>query len=172
MAYSTWEEAEKVSPQTSDLIKTGDGKEIDTVKVLEIVDIMINAELNELFIVPFASPYPSLIITIAEMLYVGFAFNVRYTEDDPNQLEDNWMWLTGWNLLQRIRSGSLILTESNIVKVTSDTYAKKKILSNTVDDYPVFNLGDETCWREVTLNMYRERIYYEPIRDDPVRDGN
>lgn len=84
----------------------------------------------------------------AENLAAGLAQNLRYTEDDPGKMVDNFWWREGNNQLLQIRAGQIKLdrTKVTILDDEDSDQAKEDVDSTTMDVRPMFNEGTELDW--------------------------
>ena len=128
--------------------------------VIPFVDNYIDNKLRGYFDLPFPTAGTPLIATeptvlqMATMLYAGHAQNIRFTEDDPTRIVNNFFWKEGRKMLQQIRAGIIKLDLSivTIIRDVDDTNAKQDVDSTTIDLRPVFNMGSELDWEDMVVD--------------------
>jgi hypothetical protein len=123
--------------------------------VIPFCDNYIDNKLREFYEVPFSTTAdqadePS-ILQAANMLYAGHAINIRYTEDDPTRVANNFFWKEGRKMIQQIRAGIIKLDLEKVTKITNvdDLHAQDNVDSTTQDLRPIFNEGNELQWEDI-----------------------
>ena len=171
MAYGKKADAILTVPKMGDV----DADELSWTRVQAFIDTYIDNHLRGYYVVPFTKTgagddNQADNLTIREMalqLYAGYAMAIRYTEDDPNRLDNNFFWKQGMKMLKRIRKGIIQLDVATSTKETQDTYIKTRV---TTLKRPGFNYGTELDWEndplvEPDINdvNYHQRVNPEDV---------
>jgi len=168
MSYSTKEKALSQVPKM--LAATTAELDWDN-GVIPFCDNYIDNKLRGFFEVPFPTTAdqcdePS-ILQAANMLYAGHAINIRYTEDDPTRVANNFFWKEGRKMIQQIRAGiiKLDLDHATLITNPDDANAEQDADSTTQDLRPIFNQGNELDWEDTVYDPdTHERVNPEDYR--------
>lgn len=143
MAYGLEAEALKLVPKM-DGIAT---EKLNWAAIMTWVDTYIDGHLRGYYVVPFTTAggpptYASepTIKSLAETLYAGVACALRYSEDDPSRIEDEFWWKQGVNMLKRIRASKISLDLTKCAKETRTDWVRTRWATFA---RPVFNMGTE-----------------------------
>jgi len=118
-------------------------------RCLARADAMIDARLYSLYSVPFASPYPDLIVQIAEdltlyYLYTFTAFSGVAGNTDEARRE---LWESAMDTLDLIVNGDILLPDVTASGSGSSGARRLSLLTSTTEDYQsVFDMDDEKEW--------------------------
>jgi len=111
-------------------------------------DAVVDGKLGVLYGVPFGTPYPALIVSIAEELtlyylytFTAFAGVAGNTDEARRELYQSAM-----DMLDKIVSGDIVLTDVTVASSAGYGTRYSQISSNTEDYHPIFDLDDPVDW--------------------------
>lgn len=164
--YGKKAEALKLLPKMED-VETAD---LNWDKMGTDIKRLIDTELRGRYVLPFPTTGSGddeqadeeTIRQIAEYLMAGQAQNVRYTEDAPNRMPDNWFWKKGMELLYRVKAIKLNLDPDHSALDTSGTFNERRVKSSRANYPPSFNKGNELDWRKPVIESTGDRDQLDP----------
>ena len=144
MAYAT--KANLDALMNEELYKHIDMRLVD--RCAAKADAIINARLGQLYGVPFATPYPALVVNVAENLTLYYIYTSAFFKGKPQSVNEirRELWDDSMDMLDKILSGDFVLTDVTLPASAVAGTRTARMTSTTSSYTPVFDLDNPIEW--------------------------
>ena len=112
-------------------------------------DAIINARLGQMYGVPFATPYPALVVNAAENLTLYYIYTSAFFRSRNASVGEirRELWEDAMDMLDQILDGSFVLTDVTLPASAATPQRVGTITSTTEDYHTTFNMDDPVNWK-------------------------
>lgn len=111
-------------------------------------DAIVNARLGQLYGVPFATPYPALVSSVAENLTLYYIYTSAYFRSTIPKVAEirRELWDDAMDILDKIIEGDFVLTDATLPASAADGTRRGRLTSTTSDYNSTFDMDDPINW--------------------------